>query len=278
MASATNIGLDYLAGFIDGDGAFSINYSARCGYCSVITISSAKRVILDSIQLAYGGYLRVHKYGGTKPYLGHDLRIFPDSSGGILNELIGRLVVKTRQARICLELCHRKQGTMRRALSAEEIRARYQLKATVTMLNDSRCCPHFGVALPSIEYLAGFFDAEGCVCIGKESYSESRAVKVSVGNRCRMALAAYQERFGGSIHTVNEKFRVWQTSRRIAQKALEAMRPYLRLKAGAADNSLRLFALDDGRQHRGFTVAQLAEIAEIETRNHQLNARFGYAG
>lgn len=51
-----------------------------------------------------------------------------------------------------------------------------------------------------IYYLAGFFDGEGCITLGKNG-----GVTISVVNTCYRVLCQFQDAFGGSVRERKQK-------------------------------------------------------------------------
>jgi hypothetical protein len=171
-------------------------------------------------------------------------------TGGFLRDVEPYLLLKKEQARIGLELAARQpvNKQVRKAghrggfggLPDGEQGARELLVAEICRLNALACnCPHEGT--PSLEYLAGFFDAEGCVGVykhpGKKNY---RMLHLNVSNRCRWILEQYKAAFGGSVCKGHGCYQ-WQCQCRIAQRAMQALSPLLVLKKQRALDGLSIY-------------------------------------
>ena len=102
-----------------------------------------------------------------------------------------------------------------------------------------------------LEYLAGFFDGEGCVSTEKRSGGgRTRHVSVQVVQivNFRHILEEYQRRWGGQIyskgtHPKRRRCLTWHTSGNGARKMLTALLPYLRVKRKQARLALHLLKL-----------------------------------
>jgi hypothetical protein len=98
----------------------------------------------------------------------------------------------------------------------------------------------------TLAYLAGFMDGEGCISLVRSRPTEKNPgyhLIIVVTQLNPEPLVMYQAAFGGSIHRAVDKRGhrpriTWQTSGRNAGKALEALRPFLVVKADEADLAL----------------------------------------
>lgn len=99
---------------------------------------------------------------------------------------------------------------------------------------------------PSIDYLAGFFDGEGCININDGYDTSYYLLHVSVSNTQRKALEPYEQFFGGSIGkprkngiSPNAKpIHKWSIDSAIAEEFIEEIIPYLILKKPQAELAL----------------------------------------
>lgn len=105
---------------------------------------------------------------------------------------------------------------------------------------------------PSLEYMAGFFDGEGCVsaAIRKRRPAEadrkgpSYILTVSVYNTIKESAMPFQRRFGGSV-LANHPERTrpvwrWQIQQQPAGEALRVLIPHLRIKREQAELAIVL--------------------------------------
>lgn len=98
-----------------------------------------------------------------------------------------------------------------------------------------------------LAYLAGFFDGEGCVSIGKDlnpkcSYGARHGITINVAQTSRFPLDRFHTRWGGCLidyaQPREEWSHVWRwaiKSRAGCLKFLTEVRPYLILKGPQAD-------------------------------------------
>jgi hypothetical protein len=100
-------------------------------------------------------------------------------------------------------------------------------------------------------YLAGLFDGEGCVVITNTALpnrADSYCLRVFLTMVDREGPGLFHARFGGNFYEkqpANPRHRrqyTWQTSGKIAGAALEAMRPYLRVKRDQVELALEFQA------------------------------------
>jgi len=104
----------------------------------------------------------------------------------------------------------------------------------------------------SLEYVAGFFDGEGCVCISKSKRKnweyQTRYLEyvfsVGIGNTYFPILYFLKDRFGGSLHlnlsgkrkkATYKPFLQWNISGRKAKRFLEQILPFLIVKKSQAE-------------------------------------------
>lgn len=84
--------------------------------------------------------------------------------------------------------------------------------------------------MKSIEYLAGYFDGEGCIYVPSKP---PFGLVLKMGTGDEYALEAFKEAFGGSIRRAKVKkdyykaINYWQLSGVQAQKALAKLHPHL---------------------------------------------------
>lgn len=95
-----------------------------------------------------------------------------------------------------------------------------------------------------LAYLAGFFDGEGCVLIYHRRDQIGHELIVNVSQTTREPLARFQRAFGGSIGVSRRKSEhhrqtyAWRASSRAARLCLNALRPYMTVKAEQVDVAL----------------------------------------
>jgi len=122
----------------------------------------------------------------------------------------------------------------------------------------------------TLAYLAGFMDGEGCISLVRSRPTEKNPgyhLIIVVTQLNPDPLVMYQVAFGGSIHRAVDKRGhrpriTWQTSGRNAGRALEALRPFLVVKADEADLALE-FLRRVANWAGGDKEAELAERTRI---------------
>jgi len=115
-----------------------------------------------------------------------------------------------------------------------------------------------GNRLTELAYVAGLFDGEGCVVIGKRVQARKRRppyvqhiLMVSVANTNRPALDRLREMFGGCIITEKMKYAhhtqgyTWSITSLRAARFLRRIRRYVRIKADQVNLALRFQATLD---------------------------------
>ena len=106
---------------------------------------------------------------------------------------------------------------------------------------------------PTIEYLAGFFDGEGCVSIAVSHRSKGRleyCIRVGASQKSTPVLYVFKEKFGGNVCTNRAGCSNWTLSGfgRV-ELFLNVIQPYLIVKERAAEIA-RMF-IATGGQHNG---------------------------
>ncbi len=144
------------------------------------------------------------------------------------------------------------------------------------------------------EYLAGFFDGEGCVNITVSGKHRRAVVRVAIINTNVPMLEGIQRQYGGRVHKgrVRAKTPHWKPfchvvwTGRQAEELLLTIRPYLILKAAQADLALELFqfknlpirarcdsVIINKRFHFVLSANTIAKEAEFKNKMHYLNRR-----
>lgn len=134
------------------------------------------------------------------------------------------------------------------------------------------------VDAPSLEYLAGFFDGEGCVTIQRlrrsqknPNHNDTYQAVVCVAQTQMAVLEHFQRRWGGPIYaqapsrniTAKRQLYVWKPSTNSARNFLADIVPWLRVKREQAELGLYLLNVEKGKRS--------AVGEEIRLRVHELN-------
>lgn len=267
------LSVEYLAGFIDGEGSLSLARIPRRGgspeYCLRVTIANTNRGILREIKRDFGGTLATSRFGLPNWKVGYALIWTNAAAAQVITKVEPHLRVKSAHAQALLEFaehvgrCRRRRDRYGRlmSLSSEELKFREEFHGRLKLMNtrgpsqgppqcDERGETRAGnEARIPLEYLAGFIDGEGSVMItksfaGKSGSTHYRA-RLTISNTDRRILEEIRRDYGGIIvnqgHTeVNWKvgYQLVWTNEMMA-RLLPLVRPYLRLKQRQADLILR---------------------------------------
>lgn len=117
-----------------------------------------------------------------------------------------------------------------------------------------------------LAYIAGIFDAEGSICIGKErkSIGMRYRLETEASNTNEWLIRWLQFVFGGSIYKVNrcelarKDIWLWHLSRHRALEFLYMIMPYLKLKSPQAELAIQF---QEARQHIDRKLKTDAELA-----------------
>ena len=134
---------------------------------------------------------------------------------------------------------------------------------------------------PSLEWIAGFFDGEGCVCTVRPSSSgprhKSRLLIVSITQADRTPLDDLREMFGGYVGCQkpkagqNQAVFSWKVSAQKAENFLRAVQPYCRVKHQQIEAALKLRQLVHAKDNpnRFDEIVQLSfEISQLNGAHH----------
>jgi len=129
-----------------------------------------------------------------------------------------------------------------------------------------------------VAYLAGIIDADGCIRISRYKPYRDRATpgyhaRAHVRMVEREAIDLLSETFGGHVWRQKPSLPrarplyVWDISDAAAQRALEALLPYLRVKHRQAENALALRRLRSvSRQHRTKVIGERVMVGQYGQR------------
>lgn len=306
------LSVEYLAGFVDGEGYLGLGRIPRGRsheYCLRISVHNTNRQILEEIREGWGGCLAGAGAGkpGWKP--AYVLIWTNAAAAGLLTEVAPYLRVKSKQAAQMqkflhhLRRCRRARDRRGRLLplSNSEVEVRETFHARLKELNRRGPGPVTPGPLPSgsgksaarhlsPEYLAGFTDAEGCLMITK---SEDRVhgrpqyrARISVANTNRATLEDVQRAYGGIIANQPPPRAGWKHAYQLVwtdgmvEALLSAVGLHLRLKRKQAAVILELIRhkrrTRQGRVGRFFAPLSSQVVAFREAlylRMRKLNAK-----
>lgn len=258
------VSLEYLAGFIDGEGHLEVSRRRRKGrsleYNVRLSISNTNRPILEEIRATWGGSL----WSGTsrnprwKP--AHDLIWTNAAAARLVATVAPHLRIRAEQvAALLLFLRHLRNYHRARdaagrllPLTERDLMAREAFYRRLKLLNrrgpmSPRGLVHFlklvrpgGSREVSVVYAAGLFDAEGSLMISKIRNSKygghKYKARASISNTDRYALEDVQRMYGGVLYDQPSRKAAWKDSYQLiwtearVDCLLEAIGPHLRVK------------------------------------------------
>lgn len=135
--------------------------------------------------------------------------------------------------------------------------------------------------MPSIEYLAGYFDGEGCVTVYTgPSHKNAPLLSLHVTSGDEGVIKAFHEVFGGSFvvekarHCTRRQLYRWRCSGSLAIKTLEVLVPFLIAKRHPTELALQMNypVRHYGRGHK-LPEEELVLRKELATQIKQFNQR-----
>ena len=163
----------YIVGFIDGDGCIFIR-KIKHGYQSGINISQSRTNILQVLRYHFGGnitssekrnnYLNSLEYDKTTKRNQYNLNIRSNEYDILLNYIKNNIVIKTTQMD-----CLNKFTNYVKLKNNNEKEELYKL---CSYYNKTHKSDNIILDNINIQYIAGIFDAEGCIYISKSKYSK----------------------------------------------------------------------------------------------------------
>lgn len=258
------VSLDYLAGFVDGEGSLSLARKPRRGspeYCVRVSIANTNREILGEIQQELGGTIAESRRRNPKWKLGYSLIWTNAAAVGILRRIAPHLRVKSSNAVALLEYTEHviEYGRPRDRkgrilpLSKEEMKVREAYHERLRRLNargprepgdagrtageESRRKETGSISLP---YLAGFIDGEGSLMIARcfvRRYGTTQyRSRLTMANSDRRILVRIKRDYGGILVTRVHPQAKWKDGYQLVwtsgliRQYLPLLLPHLRVK------------------------------------------------
>ena len=172
----------YIAGFIDGDGCIFIR-KIQEGYQSGFTITQCRTNILQVIRYHFGGNITSSSNRNNKTinlmddsnlyYHKHNIRnqfnlvIRNNEYQILLNYLQNSFIIKEGQYQCLYEI-------NKLANLPDKNEQKNKLYSKCSEMNKKKCLNELYFQRLNIQYIAGIFDAEGCLYINKDNYNNFR--------------------------------------------------------------------------------------------------------
>jgi len=167
----------YISGFIDGDGCIFIR-KISCGYQSGISITQSRTNILQIMRYHFGGNITSNKNNKTENVMNdnnyyekytqrneYNLMIMGVESSLLLNYVKNSIVIKKNQIE-CL-------NSFSILINLQnKIEEKDKLHKTCSEYNKKNILNEICFERINIEYIAGLFDAEGCLYISSKKNSK----------------------------------------------------------------------------------------------------------
>lgn len=148
----------YLGGLFDGDGSMIIQV-LESGYQLNVSFPQSAITILQVLKYKYGGYISKGRWKPNQRQQ-YTYRICGRASKTLLQDLAEGCILKKAQALNCLEFLE-----LLKKPNLSDIKAKHHLYNK--QLNSLAIYPPRIYNVLNLEYVAGLFDAEGCVFIYK---------------------------------------------------------------------------------------------------------------
>lgn len=249
------LSLPYAAGFIDGDGCICFTSRHRNVSCDpFIQITTTHKEIASLFRRSFGGTVHCYDRDDNLNWRSSiTWKKGENRHGRFLCRLLPSLIIKRRQAELCLAANATKKIPNNAGLRPDVAVERRRLSLEMKELNRKGVgahCPHHGEINPG--YLAGLFDAEGCVTIefGCGISSNNMHVRAMITNRCKCVLEKCQNLFGGSIlarkryDPLHSDVWNWRVCSQKAYSFLEFIRPHVVVKQPQVELAIKFRELN----------------------------------
>lgn len=257
MNIATNTDIAYIAGYIDGDGCFSIRDNAKKRN-GTIHISSTNKDILYEFACLFGGSVQISKSGKTprqKPC--HQFIIGGKPSYEFTKKLLPFLVEKRNEALLYISFfetsCYVTRQKIIDDLKIAKSERFLVCRDDITKLNS--ISKTMDPSEEEFAYFAGFVDAECCLSISvnkrKNRPYPYYKIVLSCNNSKSPNFYWIKARFGGFVHFVDRKAKgmacrnqiMWRLCSRQLFNILPKIQPFLRYKRPVCDKLIELVKL-----------------------------------
>lgn len=288
--------LSYLAGYVDGDGCFSITKERKktgsIKYKGRFVVSSTNIEILNLFKKTFGGSVRLasNKIIGHKP----QFHFFVDGyrCKPIIESLLPFLIEKREE---CICLIRFFQNSSEKEKARTDLNDFKNSKNLVSqeIVDCIKTTPHSLIPTEQdFSYFSGFIDAECCLGVSKyRSKNRPNAlykIYLHCNNTKFPVIKWLMERFGGSVRFLDRKSKnpkhrnqiCWRLSSQSLTKILPLLRDHLRFKKPVCEELIKFSKItlhNGGARHtdsfRRMYVSNLSIREEICQTVHFLNQK-----
>jgi hypothetical protein len=265
----TNTMLAYIAGFFDGEGCITAylrsNSGRRCTINCIITQKT--RGVLDLIKSYFGGYICEERGGSSNKDNNkiYKLHFSPLASIGLLKAISPYLIVKKQEAQIAVEYHELRMNNKLRGEDyyyLSDSSKKHELNTVKILHKLKEQQRPQALLIPAqnesetMAYVAGIFDAEGCVSIFKREKQQGKYKSIdhhvicTVTQELQLLVKYMQSLFSGIVYIscrrksndgkiIRNVYR-WSVSHKKALKFLEKVENYLIIKKPQAELGIQL--------------------------------------
>ena len=248
----------YIAGYIDGDGCFSIRkrfsergYAFSCGSISACSVSNSS---MDFFKEVCGGYVYASIPKNTRWKTQYHWAVEGKKAFNLCKSILPFLIEKRNGAEILFSFLSHPFNEKSSALIKRmmEVRAASNItKEDVLSLKKSD--DNIETTQEEFAYLAGYIDAEGCIGISKympkDKPNYCYKIQLHIGSCDASVIKWIYNRFGGSVCFVsrtkkNPKWRNqvnWRISCKKCHEILLLLYPFLRLKKEVCGKAIEFY-------------------------------------
>ena len=273
----------YAAGLFDAEGSVSITKSKRKRCISPhyelhINLTSTNWPILNWFKNNFGGCISRDK---RKRKACFQWTTSTNVAANFLQKIIPDLQIKKLQVRLAPQFqaeIRKRKNYKHCRITLESLQRREQFRNQIFIFNHK----HSGTELADeckIPYVAGLFDGDGSVSIGRESRKKScsHTLRIKLSSNSFKIISWMQNNFNGSTRTDEYKIgafpnSAWRTSSNLAENFLRQIFSRLRLKKLHAELAFQ-FQNEKKRNNsrRPLTLESLQRREEFRQQMHVLN-------
>jgi len=291
----------YIAGYTDGDGCFYMGkqFCKKQNYFKfpmAFTIASTNPIIIEWLKEQFGGCQRRDNKKRCQQKTMYYFILRKERAIELIKNISPYFVEKAEQAKTFCEFAETNSTESKDYLMHElnEIKFAWDLvskehKKEFELLRKTIIPTEIDFA-----YLAGFIDAECCLCIQRwfrTKYPNQKAIYkilLQCNNTKAPIFKWLLQRFGGQIHFINRKIKnpnerdqlTYRLSGKSLVPVLEGIYPFLKYKKPVCEQLMKFYAttlINGGARHTKTFRSQYAETLkireEIVSTVHKLNLK-----